>query len=123
MRLGFTALLLTLGVSALRAQDSASTAPAQVTYVSGTSYYVSRGREDGLLEGSDVLVVRGDSTVARLRVQYLSSHQAACVLVDGNPAIQVGDLVQFTPVLAVQPATRDTARAPSPPGHPGADVW
>jgi hypothetical protein len=121
MRILLTTALLALTAGPLVAQDSASTAPAQVTYISGPSYYISRGRQDGLLEGSDVFVIRGDSSVARLRVQYLSSHQSVCVLVEGDPAIKVGDQIRFTAVVTAQQATPDTIRTTSrPPGPPGA---
>jgi hypothetical protein len=70
-------LLLALWATTLAAQDSASTGPARVTYVVGGSYYINKGRQDGLVEGSEVFILHGDSAVAQLRVQYLSSHQSS----------------------------------------------
>jgi len=111
-------LLLALWATTLAAQDSASTGPARVTYVVGGSYYINKGRQDGLVEGSEVFILHGDSTVAQLRVQYLSSHQSVCQLVEGNPAIQVGDQVRFTPAVAAAPVTHNTVRGTTPSSRP-----
>lgn len=93
---------LFVGVAAgAKAQDPATAGTARVTYISGPSYYISAGREDGLIEGSEVMVFEGDSTVARLRVRYLSSHQSECVAVNGESAVKVGDVVRFTPTAKV----------------------
>jgi hypothetical protein len=113
---------MALWATTLAAQDSASTGPARVTYVVGGSYYINKGRQDGLVEGSEVLILHGDSTVAQLRVQYLSSHQSVCQLVEGNPAIQVGDQVKFTPAVTAAPGTRDTVRGTASSSRPEAGL-
>ena len=78
------------------AQDTTAARLAEVTYISGPSYYINAGRLDGLVEGSEVTVVRADSAVAALKVQYLSSHQAVCAGITGESAVKVGDRVRFT---------------------------
>ena len=95
-----------------QAQDTTTVGTAKVTYVSGPSFYISAGRQDGLIEGSEIQVLEGDSTVARLRVRYLSSHQSECIAVSGESAVKVGDVVRFTPSAKVPPPplAADSAR-------------
>ncbi len=88
---------------------------AEVTYISGTSYYISAGRQDGLAEGSEVLVVRDDSIVARLQVQYLSSKQSACVAVEARSDVKVGDRVRFVAVASSRPAVVTDSTEPYRP--------
>ncbi len=83
------------------AQDTAPSAPdtaaviSSVTFISGTEIYIGAGRQDGLVEGSVVEVIRGDSTVATLRVKFLASHKSNTELVKGTPELALGDSVRF----------------------------
>jgi len=79
------------------AQDTSTVRSASVTYLSGTSIYVSAGRTDGLVEGQELSVIRHDSSAATLKVVFLSSRQSSCEVVRGATDIAVGDLVRFTP--------------------------
>ncbi len=72
-------------------------ATATVTFVSGTEIYVGAGRLDGLVEGTELHVVRGGAVVATLRARFLASHRAACELVQGTVEVVAGDVVQFRP--------------------------
>lgn len=98
------------------AQDTSAVLSASVTYISGTSIYVSAGRADGLVEGQELSVVRHDSTAATLKVVYLSSRQSSCELVRGVTDIAVGDLVRFKPSASSSAKTQvAAARASSRP--------
>lgn len=100
--------------TAAAAQDSTHARTAQVTYVSGGQVYVNVGREDGLADNAELSVLRGrDSTVAVLRVQYLSSHQAACAIVRGVTDVAPGDRVRF--ISAAPTATQTVATPPAAP--------
>lgn len=109
---GLLLLLLAVGPAALTAQDSALTRSATVTYIAGGSIYVAAGRDDGLAEGQELSVTRGDSVIATLKVAFLSSRQASCEVVRASGAIVVGDTVHFTP--AATPPAPTLAEAPQP---------
>lgn len=106
--------LLLLPIARLAAQDSLPGHTAKVTYISGDSYYIGAGREDGLVEGSEMSVYHADTAVARLKVQYVSSHQSVCLLVDAGSGIRVGDQVRFTAVATAEAAPAPTAVASHP---------
>ena len=79
----------------------------------GATAYLDAGREDGLVEGQEVRVLRGGGQIALLRVTSLASHRAACG-VDGTPTLPlaVGDSVEFTRTPAVE-IRRDAPVSPS----------
>ncbi|MEZ4411687.1 MAG: hypothetical protein R2910_01710 [Gemmatimonadales bacterium] len=68
---------------------------SSISFISGTEIYISSGRMDGLVEGSEVEVIRGDSAVATLRVKFLASHKSNTELVKGTPELALGDTVRF----------------------------
>jgi len=86
---------------ASQAVDSAAAAPdtaaklTNITFISGTEIYIGAGRQDGLVVGSEVEVVRGDSVVATLRVKFLASQKSNTELVRGTPELALGDTVRF----------------------------
>lgn len=106
-RLVGAALLLALAPREARAQkptqdttatvrrDTTAATRSTVTFMSGSEIYVGAGRMDGLLEGSELSVIRRDSVVSTLRVKFLSSHQSSCEVVRGATDIAVGDVVRF----------------------------
>ena len=101
---------LLLGLLASRPAVTLSQAPPDsmlrktaVTAVTQGTVYIGAGRNDGLREGSLVRIPRlGDQ--ARYRVQYLSSHSAACRGDSLAPLPAVGDSVVFQPVAEVASA-------------------
>jgi hypothetical protein len=97
---------------------SAAAAPgtATVTFVSGAEIYVGAGRQAGLVEGAELSVIRRDSTVATLRVKFVSSRQSSCEVVRGAKDVAVGDLVRFVPQVA--PAGTSVAAATARRHHP-----
>ncbi len=105
------------------AQDTSTVRSASVTYVSGSSIYVSAGRADGLVEGQELSVVRHDSTAATLKVVFLSSRQSSCEVVRGATDIAVGDQVRYTPTASSgagqQVAAARTASRPHRLSGPG----
>lgn len=117
-----TPLLLAL---ALAAQQPPARFAA-VTYVSGAQIYVGAGRSEGVREGMELTVLRGDTAVATLQVQFVSSSQAACVVVRGAANIEPGDRVRFVagPDTTSVPSPAAPASPPAParrrgPGSPG----
>jgi hypothetical protein len=75
---------------------------SSISFISGTEIYIAAGRMDGLVEGSEVEVVRGDSTVATLRVKFLASHKSNTELLKGTPELVLGDTVRFHRHVATQ---------------------
>lgn len=95
------ALLLTPTVCAwANVQDTTQVRLAEdaprVTYISGSSVYVSAGADHGLYEGAELRVSRDDVLVGVMRVVALSSNRAVCSVVDGRTLPSVGDLVQVS---------------------------
>jgi hypothetical protein len=82
---------------------------AHVTYRTAVTAYLDAGRAEGLRGGdsSRVEIVRGDSTIALLRVAFLATHRAACDLAGVPTTLVVGDSVRFTP--AAPPPAPDSA--------------
>jgi len=56
---------------------------------------VGAGRQAGLLEGAELVVVRRDSVISTLRVKYVASQQSSCDVIRGGTDIVVGDVVRF----------------------------
>jgi hypothetical protein len=102
-------MLAALPAAAAAAGDAAGT--ARVTYLSGPTVYVDAGREEGLLPGDAIQVVRDGQPIATLRVTYLSAHRAACSIASATAAPVVGDTVRYV--------TRRVAPAPAPGAPPG----
>jgi len=75
---------------------------SSISFISGTEIYIAAGRMDGLVEGSEVEVIRGDSAVATLRVKFLASHKANTELVKGSSELALGDTVRFHRHVATQ---------------------
>ena len=113
-----------------RADSSAKARPAQptrdttvarpgtatVTFLSGTEVYVGAGRKEGLIEGSELSVVRHDSVVSILRVKFIASHQSSCEVIRGVTNLAVGDAVRFVPRLPpAGTGTNETAQRPRGP--------
>ena len=73
-----------------------------ISFISGTEIYIAAGRQDGLVEGSEVEVVRGDTVVATLRVKFLASHKANTELVSGTSELALADTVRFHRFVAPQ---------------------
>jgi hypothetical protein len=100
------------------APPAGQAAMARVTFLTTSSVYVSAGKEEGLVQGSRVDVLRGGRSVAQLSVAFLSTHQASCRLVSKTDSVSVGDTVRFLPVVAgrdsivaaVAPAARAVTR-------------
>jgi hypothetical protein len=100
-----------------------TTATSTVTFVSGAEIYVGAGRQAGLVEGSELDVVRRDSVISTLRVKYVASQQSSCEVIRGANDVAVGDMVRFIarPVVALTrtPATVARPRRPRRLSGPG----
>lgn len=95
------------------ARRGAAVTTSTVTFLSGAEIYVGVGRQEGLIEGAELSVVRRDSVVSTLRVKFLSSHQSSCEVIRGANDIKVGDVVRFSP-RAPAAGTGATATAARP---------
>src|SRR4029077_8445147 len=62
---------------------TAAVTTSTVTFLSGAEIYVGAGRQEGLIEGAELVVVRRDSVVSTLRVKFVSSHQSSCEVIRG----------------------------------------
>jgi hypothetical protein len=87
---------------------------ARVTFVTISTAYVGAGQADGLIEGSALDVIRHGRTVAHLKASYLSTHQAACQIVDVSDSVAVGDSVRYVSVAAPPPVAAASAARPGP---------
>ena len=97
---------------------------AHISYLTTATAYIDAGRADGLRDTSRVVVIRGDSTVAVLPINFLSTHQAACDLTGIAAALSVGDSVRFTPVRdAPDSAPAVAAVQPVPRPGPSTTGW
>jgi hypothetical protein len=85
---------------------------SNISFISGTEIYIAAGRQDGLVEGSEVVVIRGDSVVATLRVKFLASHKADCELMQGTADLVLGDKVRFHRHVAPQQIASATPIVP-----------
>jgi hypothetical protein len=101
--------------------DTAHAAPdtaaviSTISFISGTEIYIAAGRQDGLVEGSEVVVIRGDTVVSTLRVKFLASHKADCELIQGSSDLVLGDKVRFHRFVAPeQVAIGGPTAAPHP---------
>ncbi len=95
------------------AAQAATERTATVSYLAGATIYVKAGRDDGLVEGQQLTLVRADSVVATLVVQFLSSRQAACTVLRGTADIVVGDSVRYVARPDTLPARVATAPRPA----------
>ena len=81
-------------------RDTTAASMSTITFTSGAEIYVGAGRQDGLVEGAEVYVIRRDSVVSTLRVKFLSSRQASCEILRGATDVAVGDMVRYYPQLS-----------------------
>jgi hypothetical protein len=101
------AVLLTAG--ATLAQEAQRV--ARVTYVTGSTIYLDAGRDDGLAEGLELTLMRGDEVVAVCRVAEVSSRRAACAIERKPLEPTVGDTASIViePTPAPAPARTSSA--------------
>ncbi|MGD8413210.1 MAG: hypothetical protein PVF33_03200 [Candidatus Latescibacterota bacterium] len=71
-----------------------------VNYVSSDAVYLNVGRRAGLTVGARVEVVRDGRTIAVLKVTHISSHSAACEIVEQTDPPRSGDKAVFVPAAA-----------------------
>lgn len=79
-----------------------------VSYLSGDLIYLNAGTNAGIREKSLVEIVRRDTVVATLEVQFVSSASSAARLTRGS-AVLVGDTARFVPVPTLTPQPLVTA--------------
>ncbi|HUO52253.1 MAG TPA: hypothetical protein VMT93_07030 [Gemmatimonadaceae bacterium] len=90
---------------------------SSVSYVSGTTAYVAAGVRDGIYHGSRVVVVRNGAIIAELKVQFLSSHSAACLIASSTTPVNEYDSVRYSklPPESVTVASASPAAGPPQP--------
>jgi hypothetical protein len=116
MRSAFLLIALAALGPGLAAQTPAARRVALVNYVSGEAIYIGAGRADGLREDTEVELIRAGAVAATLKVAYLSTRQASCLVVSGRKDIAVGDTVRFT-AAASEPSAVAGAGAPTDTGR------
>ncbi len=94
--------------------DDTSTATASVVGLTASTVYIDAGRNAGLREGDRVELLRADSVLGVLEVEFLSSSRAACRIVEVPVPIEEGDTVRFTPHVEAEDGPPATAVADSP---------
>jgi hypothetical protein len=77
-----------------------------VTYLSGSTVYISIGRANGVVDSTVVTVVSGHDTIGFLQVTALSSKSSSCVVLEMNRSINIGDtVIARIPIVEAQPET------------------
>ncbi|MFQ5598957.1 MAG: hypothetical protein ACE5G2_00225 [Candidatus Krumholzibacteriia bacterium] len=94
-----TGLLVGLLVLQAGLPVAAEAASGSVQYVSATNIYLDVGKTSGLTQQAVVWVVRSGQRVAKLQVEFVAQHSAACRVDAGSVEIQVGDVVEFSPAV------------------------
>ena len=89
-------LMLLIAIALTSATGSVA-ATHKITYLTGTTAYIDAGRDEGIVEGARIDVVRGGKVFTVLLVTDVSSHRAACAIASGVEGLKIGDAVQFTP--------------------------
>lgn len=103
----------------LKAQDSTWTGNTRITYLTGSSAYLDAGSEHGIVVGTRLVVMRGDTLVAGLTAAYVSGRRSSCTIESRNLELRVGDLVRFQPVKPVDVAeTRISTPVPATDSSP-----
>ena len=92
---------------------------AHVTYLTFETAYIDAGTAEGLHIGSRMDVVRGDSAITVLAVNFIAMHRAACQIVTRTDSLRVGDSVRFTPVLPGPDSAAAVAAVRSAPATKG----
>jgi hypothetical protein len=99
--------------------DSARVTWTTVTYLTGTSVYLEAGTRAGLMAGSRVDVVRADTTIAQLVVEFVSSTRSSCRIVKSTAMPVIGDSARFV-VTVARPAVVAGGSATAAPNAPPA---
>ena len=108
-------LVLALARPASSQQPAAAVRWAKITYLTTETAYIDAGRAEGVTPTTVIEVVRAATTIARLKVTFLATHQAACALGTGAPPLAVADSVRFVPASV---PVDTTPRADVPPASP-----
>ncbi len=85
--------LFFLIISAVSAQD-VSTKLFRVKYLSAENVYINGGREEGLMVGDQLLIIRDGKSVAKLEIVYLADHSASCKIIEKKLEIKPKDRVK-----------------------------
>ena len=112
-------ILLSLLAAPAAAQESAPASTARVVYLTRDWLFIDAGWGEGLRRGSEIEVVRGDRTIAVLRVETVGDRRASCSILNRQGVLMLGDTVRLTPAAprpkpAVAVAARPAPAAPAP---------
>ena len=102
MRICVVLLMLMLAAAPGNGPAAAS---HRITYLTTSTAYIDAGRDEGIVAGARVEVVRKGVVVGLLRVTDVSSHRAACAIESSSADLAMGDTVRFEAVaLPDEPA-------------------
>lgn len=116
--LGFLAVARAAG--AADAPGHSPTATAHVTYLTGGSVYIDAGRDQGIAVGDTARVTREGSTVAFLRVAFVSTSKASCDTIHVDSPVRVGDAVRYVAGAVVEVTAGGAGGEPAPDRVAGA---
>lgn len=103
---------VTVGILLLIAGSALGETPA-ITYISAESVYLNVGHLAGLARGARITVLRGGKPVATLEAMHVSSHSAACRVVEQTAEPKVGDTVTYKRVKVTPPADPRVETSPT----------
>jgi hypothetical protein len=108
--------LLLMAALMLAPGARAASARHRITYLTSTTAYIDAGRDEGVVGGARIEVVRDGVVIAVLRVTDLSSHRAACAIESATVPLEVGAAVRFDAVpVPARPAAGSVAVPDSVP--------
>lgn len=109
---GIAVPLLVMAQPAWSQQAAPAIRWATITYLTTETAYIDVGRAEGVTPETVIEAVRGGTTITRLKVTFLATHQAACALGAGAPALAVGDSVRFVPAVVAADTTPRSSALP-----------
>ena len=110
-------LLLIAGVAGASRADE----PA-VNYVSADGVYINVGRYGGVAVGTRITVLRDGANIAVLEVTHVSSHSAACRIVEETAEPRAGDRIAYAPTEFTPPQPLELRRPRAEAGDPAPTV-
>ena len=91
-----------------------------VKYVAADAVYLDAGRLQGVQNGDQGEIKRGDSLLARIEVVFIADNSSSCKLLSSSGEVRTGDVVtlQITPLPQAAPADTAVSTQPAAPPPP-----
>ncbi len=101
-------ILILISISSISAQESAK--DFTIKYISNENIYIDGGSIDGLAVGDTIIVMRKNTRIAVMTINYTADHSAACTIVSQSMQVQPGDLAR--PLVLRQQEKFETVSSP-----------